>query len=645
MADPKPPPTGPSLGPTQIYLILYNSLCTLGWAYVLTLAIPSFARSTSASLSAGLGLGPSLRAAAETLYAATPFTAGFSDEGQPSLAHVLAIVQCAAMLEIVHAAMGLVRSPLFVTTMQVGSRIVALHMVVNSVEAQSQWGAALMIFSWALVEVPRYLFYLTAIVTGDATKKTPFPLFWLRYSLFAVLYPTGISGELSVFFAASKDDAFLSLLGENYKSIMYFYAMAFPVIYAPGALPMIFNMVSNRKSAFKKRFAKPPPPPRGLVWPVTEVKNGEEIRSSTPSAKEILAAAVGAVDAALGEKVKAEKKWRFGYTKHLVSMVECSCKSPEDALKLANAGLDKAYDTFQFVGADGKTVSFKEIMASPAKEKFYTGFVKGESAPSKDKKLEVGYKGKSISGQELKSQVQKWVEYGTIEPSAGDAIIACVDNPNWIDLSDRYFVLLGAGSAMGPFEVLMSLGANVIAIDLDRPFIWQRLIARAKNSSGSITFPMTKDQASCKDVSEIFAASGCNLFTETPKIRDWLVDLYPNKPFTVGSYAYLNGALHVQVSLAMDAICRDLCDKRKGTSLAYLCTPTDLHLIPKEAHDAAEKNYKEFSKRLYCMLVKLLLGKRALRRNDKKPFQGVGGEFYYVNGTSETKWVFFVLHI
>ena len=32
--------------------------------------------------------------------------------------------------------------------------------------------------------------------------------------------------------------------------------------------------------------------------------------------------------------------------------------------------------------------------------------------------------------------------------------------------------------------------------------------------------------------------------------------------------------------------------------------------------------------------MKLLLGKRALRRNDKKPVDGVGGEFYYVNGIS-----------
>lgn len=494
-----------------------------------------------------------------------------------------------------------------------------------------------MILSWALVEVPRYLFYVTAIVTGDATKGTPYPLFWLRYSLFAVLYPSGISGELSVFINSSKCDTFLSLLGEGNKSIMYWYAMAFPIIYAPGALPMIFNMAGNRKRAFKKRFSKAPPPPRGLVWPVTETKaNGEEVRASTATAKEILAAAVGAVNPELAEKVRNEKKWRFGYVKHLVNMVEAQCKSPEDALKVANAGLNKAYTTFQFISKDGKTTtSFASAMSATNSTKFCTGFVKGEVPSPKDKKLEITYKGKQISGDELKAQVKKWVDYGTIEPSAGEAIIKCADNPKWIDLSDKYFVLLGAGSAMGPFEVLMSLGANVVAIDLDRNFIWKRLIERARNSSGSITFPMTKEQKDCADDEEMYASSGCNLFTETPLIRDWLVDLYPGKPFTVGCYAYLNGALHVQVSLAMDAICRDLCERRKGTtSLAYLCTPTDLHLIPKEAHDAALANYKEFSKKPFCMLMKLLGGKKFLKKNVREPVSGVGGDFYYVDGIS-----------
>jgi hypothetical protein len=402
---------------------------------------------------------------------------------------------------------------------------------------------------------------------------------------------------------------------------------------------MILNMAGNRRKAFRNRFAKPPPPPRGLVWPITDVKEGtgEEIRSSTDTSKSILAAAVGSVDAKAAEDVKAEKKWRFGYVKHLAKMVEVQCKSPEDALRIARAGLDAAYSTFQFVSKDGNTTTtFAEAMSAKNDTKFFTGYVRGEVPPEKNRKLEIAYKGRKISGDELKAQVRKWVDYGTIEPSAGDAIILCSENPKWIDLSDRYFVLLGAGSAMGPLEVLLSLGANVVAIDLDRPFIWKRLIESAKNSSGSITFPMTKEQKDCATDDDIYGCAGCNLFTETPIVRDWLVDLYPGKAFTIGSYAYLNGALHVQVSLAMDAICRDLCARREAgkTSLAYLCTPTDLHLVPKEAHDAAASAYADYSKSPFCSVMKLLGGKKLLRKNVRDPVSGTGGDFYYVNGIS-----------
>jgi hypothetical protein len=151
----------------------------------------------------------------------------------------------------------------------------------------------------------------------------------------------------------------------------------------------------------------------------------------------------------------------------------------------------------------------------------------------------------NLKGEELKKQLDAWVAKGTIEPrygrggaqgkgglagtllrqsglpglmrlrrllgSARDAIAAVVDHPEWVDLSKKYFVLLGAGSgqvllvwrttptrgsdrhrcaaAMGPFQVLMSLGANVIAIDLDRPQIWERLISFARKSPGTLIFP------------------------------------------------------------------------------------------------------------------------------------------------------------
>lgn len=599
------------MSPSTIYLILYNSACCVGWATVLTLGL-------SAVLS---GINSPSEALASVY------------DNDTALPTILYYVQTAALLEIVHAGLGLVRSPLFVTAMQVGSRIAALFAIVNSPMSQDQFGAGLMILSWALVEVPRYLFYVSALITGDATKKTPYPLFWLRYSLFAVLYPTGITGELTVFLAAAKDPDFLIYLGEGRQTTMYWFIMSFPIIYAPGALPMIFNMAANRKSAMKKRFAKPPPPPRGLVFPL-DSKGG---RSTTIAGKKVLAAAVGSINQSVGEKVLNEKNWRFKYIKYFTSLVTEQCSSPENAITAAATGLDMAHKSFEFIAPDGSSVSLAEAMSAKNSEKFHTGFVKGEGKKTGANKLSIPYKGKDISGNELKEQVKKWVDYGTIELSAGDAIIKCVDNPEWFSekaLAGQYFVLLGAGSAMGPFRVLMDLGANVVAIDLDRPGIWERLIGVARKSAGgTLTFPLIKPQASCNDDSALYAASGCNLFTQTPMIRDWLLNLYPGKPMTVGSYAYLNGALHVQVSLAMDAICKDLSEKRKA-SLAYLCTPTDLHLIPKEAHDASEVEWKKYSKKLYCMTLNLLSNGKYLRKNARKPISGVGGEYYLVNGIS-----------
>mmetsp|Transcript_22308 Transcript_22308/g.31404 ORF Transcript_22308/g.31404 Transcript_22308/m.31404 type:complete len:769 (-) Transcript_22308:119-2425(-) len=612
-----------SLSIKDLYLIGYNAACCIGWAKVLALALPMVMRTL----------------------ATDPFSMGdclSSVYGLEGLSEALSLVQMAALLEIVHAALGLVRSPVFVTTMQVGSRIAALYAITFSPESQVQFGAGLMILSWSLVEVPRYAFYVSAIVTGDATKKTPFPLFWLRYSLFAILYPTGITGELTVFLTASKDPSFLQLYGESYQSLMYYFIMSFPVIYAPGALPMILNMASNRKKAFKKRFAKPPPPPRGLVWPI-DPKRGD--RSSTPVAKSILSAALSVADQQAAQNVLKERNWRFGYVKHFIKLVQQQMQSPEKALQVAQAGLDQAYKSFQFVHSDGTTTSFQEAMSKPSPTQFHTGHIAGNSKSygtiDQKQTLEVPYKDTILKGQALKDQVDQWVSYGTIEPSAGESIKLCVDQPHkYTDLSDKYFVLLGAGSAMGPFLVLMALGANVIAIDLDRPNIWKRILTIAQNSKGTITFPITKPQSECdttnNNLDDISQVAGCNLFTQTPMIRDWLLDLYPDKQFTVGSYAYLDGALHVQVSLAMDSICRDLSEKRNA-SLAYLCTPTDLHVITKEAHDASLHEYKQYSSKLYCILMRLLSNGKFLRKNAMPPIQSStdkNQQFYIVNGLS-----------
>jgi hypothetical protein len=138
------PPTKapPKIGIKEIYLICYNALCCLGWSYVLALGVPSlynafvFARSSSGGAISNVD---ALKYAGSLMYYSNPRTAGYTDDPNDlTLAFVLTVVQSMAMGEIVHAMAGLVRSPVFVTALQVGSRIAALHFVNSSPKAQGE---------------------------------------------------------------------------------------------------------------------------------------------------------------------------------------------------------------------------------------------------------------------------------------------------------------------------------------------------------------------------------------------------------------------------------------------------------------------------------------------------------------------------
>ena len=100
-----------ALSPKDLYLVLYNLGCCLGWAYVLSIGVNTL-------ITDGVS-----KSSLASIYS------------QPGLADALTVVQSVALLEIVHAMIGFVRSPVFVTTMQVGSRIAALFAIVNSPEA------------------------------------------------------------------------------------------------------------------------------------------------------------------------------------------------------------------------------------------------------------------------------------------------------------------------------------------------------------------------------------------------------------------------------------------------------------------------------------------------------------------------------
>lgn len=91
------------------------------------------------------------------------------------------MVQSVAGLEIIHAALGLVKSSVLSNVIQIGSRLWVAWFVVE--EEHSVYYRALVV-AWGLADICRYLYYLHSGMK------------WLRYTLFIVLYPIGVTCEL-----------------------------------------------------------------------------------------------------------------------------------------------------------------------------------------------------------------------------------------------------------------------------------------------------------------------------------------------------------------------------------------------------------------------------------------------------------------
>jgi very-long-chain (3R)-3-hydroxyacyl-CoA dehydratase len=110
----------------------------------------------------------------------------------------LLIFQTAAVLEVVHAAVGLVRSNPVLVLLQVLSRLIVVWLIMYVFETSRNCiGVLICCLAWSFAEITRYLYYALNIL-----DKTAYVFTWCRYSLFIVLYPIGITGELICIYKA-----------------------------------------------------------------------------------------------------------------------------------------------------------------------------------------------------------------------------------------------------------------------------------------------------------------------------------------------------------------------------------------------------------------------------------------------------------
>jgi len=143
----------------QKYLLAYNLLLAIGWS----------------------------------LFFGREIFGGFQMDATSLL--LLNICQGAAALEILHAALKWVNSPVFTTFIQVFSRIFVLVWINllppdALIKIYGMNGVMLVTVAWSITEIIRYSLYFFTLLQKEIRWLT-----YLRYTLFIVLYPLGVTGE------------------------------------------------------------------------------------------------------------------------------------------------------------------------------------------------------------------------------------------------------------------------------------------------------------------------------------------------------------------------------------------------------------------------------------------------------------------
>ncbi|KAM3917876.1 very-long-chain (3R)-3-hydroxyacyl-CoA dehydratase 2 [Leptodactylus fuscus] len=201
------------------YLVIYNVIMTAGWLVI------------------AVGL------------VRTYLTKGSYHNLYYSIERPLKFFQTGALLEIVHCALGIVPSSVVLTAFQVLSRVFLTWAVTHSVrEVQNEDSVLLFVVAWTITEIIRYSFY-----TFSLLNHLPYIIKWARYTLFIVLYPMGVAGELLTIYAALPSVQQTGLYSislpnkYNFSFDYYTFLILVMVSYIPIFPQLYFHMLHQRR--------------------------------------------------------------------------------------------------------------------------------------------------------------------------------------------------------------------------------------------------------------------------------------------------------------------------------------------------------------------------------------------------------------
>ncbi|HKJ55035.1 MAG TPA: hypothetical protein VJ978_03535 [Nitriliruptoraceae bacterium] len=343
---------------------------------------------------------------------------------------------------------------------------------------------------------------------------------------------------------------------------------------------------------------------RGVVFPLSRGR-----RSTSALGQAVVAAALAEVDPTGADAARRATAWRSDYLQHHRRLVEAGVAQPQDWLTIASDGLDATHDLMHFVPTDASSdssavhdgradqvrreISLRDAVDLPATASLHTQEVQGTGEPEG---FVLPWRGEQLEGDGIRRRVDAWITAGIMEPSVATAIDDVIAHPEWLQLDGWTMVVCGAGAEMAPLGTLLRWGATVAAVDLPRPELWQRILESASTTAGRLLVPVpdhaddAQGDARSEDgstehhdgaLAALASRAGIDLVQDPMAVADWILGLPGN--VAIGNYAYADGGAHVRVSAAVDLVIRRVQARRPDLALAFLATPTDVFVAPRDA--------------------------------------------------------------
>lgn len=311
---------------------------------------------------------------------------------------------------------------------------------------------------------------------------------------------------------------------------------------------------------------------RGVQFPLDSTGT----RSTGHLAKEVVADALALCDPAAAERVRHTSDWRKGYIEPFTELVTVAMDDAAVWNDVAATALHALQSRMVAVEGGVETPMTEYLDTATPRFAFDTEVVTGRGPAVED--LVLPYRGSELRGASLRTQLEKWVGAGVIEPSCAEALLRVQQNPEWLSLPGRTMLVLGLGSEMGPARTLLRWGADVMGVDLPTSPVWDELRASVPATAGTLRIP-TRD-----------GRAGADLLTELPELAAWAGSAAPH-PVTMGTYLYADGGAHVRLSSAADALAEHLLEHGAADALAYLATPMDTFVVPEDVRTQAVRAF------------------------------------------------------